>query len=228
MHEIPQPILYSDKDKWFFIHIPKNGGTAVTIRYTRNENLHQEDGIQKEHVSLNEKHNTTDFFIDRFPKFKDYTPICLVRNPWDRCLSYYTFHLKICLKDENFNKEFSRYIHPRLTREGFKGAWMPGGFWRDEDNMQSAIDNHPGRLYKDNWPQSRWLNENSKFFKLETQLEEMYDFMKIPIKRNAKFPDESNWNSTKHHEYRLYYDEELKNEIGELYKEDIEKFGYTF
>ena len=35
-------------------------------------------------------------------------------------------------------------------------------------------------------------------------------------------------NSSRHHHYRDYYDEESKEMVSKLYKEDIEMFGYEF
>ena len=214
-------VVYSETRKWFFVHIPKNGGTSFIDRYKNC--IIDPDNINHEFITNNENHNTASYFIELFPKFSNYTPVCIVRNPWSRCLSLYMFNLKNCVSKENFGQEWSRNIHTRLTMDGFKQSWMPNGFFRDENNMQNGITHNPRRNWREDDPQNNWLTEKTKWFKLETQLEDLYDFTGLDktFMKDVKNP-------TSHYNYRLYYDEELKNEITELYKEDIEKFGYTF
>jgi hypothetical protein len=36
------------------------------------------------------------------------------------------------------------------------------------------------------------------------------------------------YNGSKHRDYRSYYDEETKQMVANHWKEDIERFGYTF
>lgn len=217
-------VVYSEERKWFFVHIPKNGGTSFIEKY-KSINIDPENKFNLSHkfISFNENHNTASYFTKLFPEFASYTPVSIVRNPWSRCLSLYTFSLKNCIDKKNFGKEWTYYIHTRLTMEGFKQSWMPNGFFRDENNMQNGIAHNPKRNWREDDPQNNWLTEKTKWFKLETQLEDLYDFTGLD---KTSMKDVKN--PTSHYDYRLYYDEELKNEIAELYKEDIEKFGYTF
>ena len=66
----------SHKYKLIFIHIPKNAGTALT-KY-----LQMKD----------EGHHSWQYYRRRYPaQWKTYTKIAIIRNPWDRVISNYTY-----------------------------------------------------------------------------------------------------------------------------------------
>lgn len=218
MHDI----VYSPQDKWVFIHIPKNGGTSFSEflrrdRY-RNRLNYNVDFLQ---TSVGELHNPAAYLKAKYVELRECRPICIVRNPWSRCLSLYTFNLENTVSEQNYKKSWAIGVHSRLTREGFKQSWMPGGFFRDERNMQLGIAHNPGRFWKENDSQLTWITPDAYTFKLENDMEKLYDFVKIPYNKTIS-------NQSKHYDYRKYYDAELQSEIVNLYSEDIEAFGYSF
>ena len=218
-------VVYSEKDKWFFTHIPKNGGTGFIDSFK----AEKFDGVQRrvrlgidlQKIKFGEIHNPGRDLQAKYYKLRGLTPICLVRNPWARALSLYTFSLGNCVHEVNYEKRFAIINHSRLLREGFKGSWMPGGFFRDDQNMQNGIDHNEGRTWREDDNQCKWVDEKTKVFKIETELRQMYEFINVPFRA-------SRINASAHYDYKHYYDDELKAEIAKLYKEDIERFGYTF
>lgn len=225
-------VMYSITNKWFFIHIPKNGGTSVmnhykgTVGLTPEQKLaYEEQGVDfttfRQDRSIAMEHNKPQDLIKTFPILKDCKPLCLVRNPWSRCLSLYTFNLMNCMKLHHKTENWAKTVHTRLIREGFKRSWMKGGFFRDEENMQSGILHNPGRFWREDDTQSSWVTKDTKWFRIETELQDFYDYIQMPMPKKKK-------NVSQHFNYKRYYDKQLRNEIAKLYEEDIDNFGYTF
>lgn len=232
--KLKKAIMYSTVGKWFFVHIPKNGGTSVMNHYKGSVGLtpeqklaYEEQGVnftifrQDKSLSMNQSHNKPKELVKQFPVLKDLQPICIVRNPWSRCLSLYTYNLENCVKMQHRNQDWAKVIHSRLIREGFKRSWMEGGFFRDEQNMQDGILHNPGRFWREDDTQSSWVTKDTKWFRIETELKDFYDYIQMPMPQKKK-------NVSQHFHYKRYYDKQLRNEIAKLYEEDIDNFGYTF
>jgi hypothetical protein len=120
-----------------FIHVPKNAGTSLQANYTdmgyddRNKSyesrLDNRKKAEVEHYFPNGDvvHNKWSYFKND-PRFQGFTPIALLRNPWDRALSIYTFSLERAKKE--LGSEWANYDHPLLIKQGFKtaldGRWL--------------------------------------------------------------------------------------------------------
>lgn len=209
-------------DEWFFIHIPKNGGTSFASEVKKNRDYYKKIGVHLLYVDFNELHNQADVLQEKYKEvLLNCTPVCLTRNPWSRCLSLYMFNIEAAVRPLNVREEWAMHVHSRLIREGFKTSWMPDGHFRDEDNMQQGIICNPNRTWVENSSQQGWMNPFTVHFKLESELKQFYEYLNIPRITNHK-------NKSSHHDYHLYYDDELREEIGKLYQKDIEMFNYAF
>jgi hypothetical protein len=214
--------LIYKSNEWMFTHIPKNGGSSFAGYIKRKKTLMKARyGLNFLDVGFNRLHNQPQELKNIFNEIEGCKPVCLTRNPWSRCLSQYVFNVESSVRTPNIDQQWSKDVHCRLTREGFKGSWMPGGHFRDNENMQNGINHNPHRTWREDDPQYKWIADDTKWFKLETQLDDFYDFIGIP---NPNFVR----NTSKHHDYHLYYDDELRDEIAKLYAKDIEMFDYTF
>jgi hypothetical protein len=227
----PQPIIYSSLKEWFFVQIPKNASTSIH-HYLKNIPPKKLVKHAIEYCTMTDEldiyHNKPDGIIKYFPHLENFTRLCFVRNPWARCLSLYTHNLYRSSLKEHAGSDWAEGIHTRLLKEGFKGAWMEGGFFRDKENMEAPLSDVRGRNWKESDTQTSWIDEKTKIFKLEDGVDQFYDYIGIPEGTVQKHSRYDARNTTHHFNYRLYYDQELIDEVHSLYHQDIVNFGYTF
>lgn len=197
------PVVYDPERKWFFVHIGKAAGSSfwhVACKDLPRIETKSADGTENWAMH----HQTAAHWLRR-PELKDYTPVSIIRNPWDRALSYYTFHTQVICA-QNMNDPYWRSLHSRLIREGFKGAWMPGGTYDVAHGVPT---------------QTSFLDERSVYFRIEDQVEEL-------LKYTGRTDMPTVNVSQRNRDYRLYYDDELKDRIAMIFADDIKLGGYTF
>lgn len=209
--------MICDPYKFIFIHIPKTGGTSVknniflkTVLPGKRSKISFEDYCLSAHSSIKE-------YNIKFPeRVSNYYKFSFVRNPWDKMLSYNFF----CNKetDERLKSSFLPLIH------------VKGEFTKVVHHLYKNRDNEHIKRYVTG-PQLEWFeNENGKIlmddiFRFEN-LDEGIDRIckKLIIKRTPL----EKLNTTNHEHYSHYYDDTTINMIGEMFKRDIDYFGYTF
>lgn len=222
-------MLFSPKDKWMFIHVPKNAGTSLQANYTcmgyddRNKSsesrLSNREKAKVEHYFPNGDvvHNKWSYF-KHDSKFQEFTPIALLRNPWDRALSIYTFSLERAKKE--LGSEWANYDHPLLIKQGFKTAWMEGGYFVDDHAKSTEYNKETGRAWAYGEDQYSWLDGEGRWFRLEDQLDEICHFTGLDYPPRL--------NTSKRLDYRLYYDDELAERIANLFARDVKLGAYKF
>ena len=215
-------MLYNKDKKWAFVHVPKNAGTAVEYPFTKYSNAdfmkaRKTKGVEILHKGSATHHNKWSFW-SHFDEVKTLTPVALLRNPWDRCLSLYTFNIKDSAR--NLDKEWGRIDHSRLIKEGFKRAWMPGGFFVDKHGLPFEFDSRTGRAWSQDEDQSSWLEGIGRWFRIEDQMDDFSKFTGLDKPQRV--------NTTKRGAYQRYYDDELRHRIDHLFHRDIELGGYKF
>jgi hypothetical protein len=181
---------FSD-DKVTFIHIPKTAGASITRWYLKNI-LHISDICNYkyeigEHLFLNEIENPAPITF------------AVIRNPWDRVVSMYSFIIKIHVK-----------YCSKLTFEEFINKII----------KTMTFGNH-----KLSTPQIRWIEPGVthllRFENLDNDFKNIQDIFQCyePLPFN---------NKSDHEHYRTYYNDETRRAVTEMFKEDIEAFGYEF
>ena len=158
-------MLYNDSEKWAFVHVPKNAGTAITLIADK---IRRKNKAIKWMEMGNFAHHNKWSYWSKIPEFfKDYTQrfAPILRNPWDRALSIYTYNLKNTAK--NLTQEWGKEDHARLIKEGFKRSWMPGGFFVDNYGKEFEYNKQTGRAWGQDDDQFSWLDGEGKWFRLE-------------------------------------------------------------
>jgi hypothetical protein len=206
-----------------FIHIPKTAGTTLIDSA---EGHHSNRELRKKYPTYkgSAHHNKYSYFESE-GMTADLDCFTLVRNPWARALSLFLFTIKHTAETISEMPSQAK-VHARLCLEGFRGAWMPGGFF-DRDHARDNTGKEILRQWDSSDSQLSWLkNLNGdiacKWYKIEEDIGQVEDNYPCSMGGNAVRTQ------TKHGHYSLYYDEELKDRVGELFKEDVETFGYEF
>ena len=214
-------MIISPGRRYIFVHIPKTGGTALSLALeakamkddiligdtpkarARRKRLH---GVKA--AGRLWKHST---LADIAGLVSDdqitaaYT-FCLVRNPWDRAVSYYHW-----LRGQAF-------AHPAV---GLAKTHDFSGFLNHAQTRQSLLL----------WPYGAWMRDHSgterarAFVRLEALADEIAPFeahvgFKLKIGRANASDRAADW--------RPYYSAADAELIGTICAEDIARFGYSF
>ena len=162
-----------EKQKKIFIHIPKTAGTSIGTFFEEN---------YKKSLILNQfKHNT---FIEYQNLLKNnlnnYAIFSVVRNPYDRILSYFKYHLERNAKFSNLKVEIAKESN---TLNQFN-------LYLDL-TLNNKILEYTGRPYLVSKTQTSFLlNNNNRIdsritiLKYENLSEEMPNLPKINVSKN--------------------------------------------
>ncbi|MGB0661073.1 MAG: sulfotransferase family 2 domain-containing protein [Mangrovicoccus sp.] len=215
-------MILSRRRGFLFIHIPKTGGTALALALenhacaddilvgdtpkARRRRKRQQDlptsGRLWKHSNLADLHglvlpgDLAELFI-----------FTLVRNPWDRAVSYYHW-----IKGQNFDHiavslarvlSFEEFIQHPHSQASFRAA-----------SYASYITDHSGREQCD------------LFIRLEHLAE---DIRPLEAHLGFRLADPGQVNaSDRDPDYRKYYGPKTQALIGDICAEDIARFGYDF
>jgi len=204
--------MISKRFKFIFIHIPRTGGTSIETIFKKRYG-----------VSIPERKHRTILFYKENPSYtneeKQYRSFTFIRNPWVRTVSLFLL-AKMLDRD-----------HPLrpYTFNGFKG------FVLELPKIMSNPKSYKPNVYKSVRPMYDFImNKNDELVidwvgQYEYYLED-WDTInsKIgvpPIKLpRVKYTRGSNIDNID----GFYTSKQLKDIVAEVYKEDIEFFGYTF
>ena len=202
--------------KPLFIHIPKNAGTsinrsglAVHVSYEfiseEQRKLEEASGLTYQTIY---KH-LPPYFINSNILSQFDRKFAIARNPWSRAVSMYNYADKLRSRlPENHPEN-----HPKVTFKEFlrrRHNWvMSPSFYREFPY------NHWAR-------QSLWLSEGLDILRYENLNNDLSYYLKekilLPFINVGTYSDD----------YRTYYDEESYQAVFDWYKEDIDRWGFTF
>ena len=199
-----------------FIHIPKTGGNSITQWLVKNTKCMVTK--RNQHATLNEvihgKHNQGPQDVNDL----GFT-FCVVRNPWDYMVSWYTFKVALCktyIDIVNKNPELALRKKRKYNLEG------------NQAHLKYLED-----LGFDGWvkktgrkPQHYWAKDCDHVFKLENIHD---DFKLIQEKANCFEPLETLNKTSERKKYKEYYtSQESIDIVAKKYSIDINSYGYDF
>jgi len=215
-------MIISRGRRYIFVHIPKTGGTALTLalesRAMADDILIGDTpkavrrrGRVKEMQATGRlwKHSTLadiDGLVER-AEMLDFFVLTLVRNPWDRLVSYYHW-----LQGQSFD-------HPAVAL----AKAMEFGDFLAAEQTQRSISAAPYRSYVTDAGGVERCDLFARLEHLDEDLEPFeahLGFQITPLQRINASAREADW--------RGYYTDETAALVGRLCGADIARFGYRF
>lgn len=192
---------YADKYKCVYIHIPKNAGTALFKSLFDTPLTHK---------------TYREYEIANPLKFKKYFKFTIVRNPWDRLYSGYTF-----LKSggmTNLDREWSdEYLAEYSDFNSFVKKWV------NRENIFKWIHFYPQCYFVCDDQLKLKMDFVGRFESLDKDVSVIQKKLGLPIRQVPKI------NVTKRVDsYIDQYDEESIAIVKQVYADDIRIFSYSF
>ncbi len=195
------PECFSEK-KAIFIHIPKTAGKSIC------KNLFHVKRVG---------HMPYIWYQGIAPKqCSEYFTFSIVRNPWDRVVSAYSYLLRGGAIKRDFG--LSKIVRKYEGFDDFVGKWM----------CKENIENHTHFI-----PQYRFIENQygvididfiGRFETLQSDINKVVGCLKGM--RSSVVLDKENPSDRGH--YRDYYSSESKKIVEDLYSRDVSEFGYYF
>lgn len=214
-------MIISHRHRYVFVHIPKTGGTSLTLalksrvgrddiilsdtpkgtrRRARVKGVRSRGRLWK-HSTLTDIEGLVDPAI-----FDDYLLFTLVRNPWDRTLSYYSWlrvqrfdHPSVRLAQQH---DFAGFLRQPITRAQLAvtaGQYLTDGKGRERNALYLRLEHLPGDL---------------------KALQDWLGFALPPLAHENR--------SERQGDYRDAYDDETRQIVARAAAVDIDRFGYSF
>jgi len=202
------------KNGFWFVDIPRTSSTSIKVQLARKYGR----TYAKEFIR-GEKNHTKGFFRDHLTSkhmvnflgqrvWDDLFTFTIVRNPWDRAVSFYNYLLKINKHDKP-SLSFKEHIIDlkRIYKENnfAKRRLRHGCYEYISDNNEIIVDKVI--RFEDREEELKEISEKIGFELSMTEHRE-----KILGKKS----------------YNEFYDNESRRIIEEIYAKDIEEFGYSF
>lgn len=205
-------------DKMTFLHLPKTGGTSFT-QWIKNN-------FENKFIHSGDTHDT----YDQLPDSWRNNIYCVIRNPYDRTVTLYNYAKKVFSNPNILNhREFNKYFKPQIDElnKGFEHYILNMKdvhlYKRVEDktrgvsawNKKTLLRFLPKDLTKVNILRYENLNEDFK------KVQDFLNCQKPLPRENVSRPINDDYR-------RWYTSEKLKEEVYNVFKEEIETFGYEF
>lgn len=211
------PII--DKHDLVFIHVPKCAGTSIERSLGYKGNWKKKGGDRKTWFGSSNgyelDHSTIKYLIENCNSYKDtYMKLAVVRNPYERLVSEYNFCKRYgsrFIKNSNTFKEFVYELKDRFD------------FVLENEEKQHFLICHYLPQYK-----FTHIDNECKIdtlLRFETLQEDWNNFCS-KINKEIVLLKLHQYSSGKKYNYLDYYDEELKQIVYELYKDDFKLFNY--
>lgn len=213
--------MISHKYKCIFIHIPKTGGMSINNFFHPNTIFYQD--VPNYDIlfgwcpkrKLHMQHATAKQLLETElitqEIWDDYYKFTFVRNPWDRVYSDYLWIQQFT----NIKGKFKDFVNKKGVFETILNDNSNSNYLGDHLLPQLDFFDLKGKLSIDYIGNFENFNSDIKKILGELDMKEEFDvYLNKGLKRKK--------------DYSLFYTNSRKNIIKEKYKNDIEKFNYSF
>lgn len=193
-----------DEYQCIFVHIPKTAGVSISKSLFGN--------MGGGHTTLRRYQ-----IIFGREKFNDYFKFAFVRNPWDRLFSAFRF-----LKKGGINPQDKIWAEKNISKyENFDC------FVKDWVNRKNI---YTWRHFIPQWwfVSTRGKSNAVDFVGYFENLERDYNYIRKILKLDSEELLFFNKTGAIEKDYKDYYSKETKSIVADVYREDIEMFGYDF
>lgn len=202
-HFVPDPLPESfARTKSVFIHVPKAAGLSITTALYGHEVGH------RPLVEIESGHPEA---------FAQFFKFGFVRNPWDRLVSAYKFLCHGGMLRYPEDRRFGRFLRARCPDfDHFVLDWL---------------DDHTSHLYVHFVPQAEFLRQQDgqlgvDFLGHFESIEQDFSHVAARINPGAQL---RRLNASGQRDYRaLYTTPEMVDRVADVYRSDIDLFGYAF
>jgi hypothetical protein len=202
--------------KPLFIHIPKNAGTAinqsglavpVVYEFASKDQKEIEENIGIGYTSAYKHLPLT--YLDSGIKDQFNKKFAIVRNPWSKTVSMYNYADKLrSILPKNHPNNYDKITFKEFLERRHNWVMSPS-FYRE--------------LPYDHWAkQSSWLAEGLDILRYENLNNDLSNYLGKEV--SLSFVNVGTYSD----DYRTYYDKESYQEVFDWYKEDIDRWGFTF
>jgi hypothetical protein len=144
-------------------------------------------------------------YLDR--NWDDYVKFIIARNPWDRAISSWKF----IIKRKRFNLSFMEFLN-EIEQKRKENICNDFFGWHTCNLFDNIVDNNGDII----------VDHILKFENLQNDFDNLLDkFGKSHIQLSFL-------NKTSHLNYTEYYDSETIDKVYDIYKKDVDFFGYKF
>ena len=221
-------MLISDKHRYIYIGIPKTGSMSARRALGALEDRNLDDN--KLYLLPGHKHSinhATALQVRELNQdiWDSYFKFAVVRNPWDRVLSWYAG-----LSTEKKGGAFDKWLFDDFFNR--TAGPMSASHYYENDKFEKKTSRED---LVDYWldyllPCAEWVTDESGntivdlIARFET-LSQGWSRICEKIGINVKLPHA---NKSHHEHYSAYYTDEMSSLIANQFKRDIDMFGYTF
>lgn len=228
--------MYSHDHKFIYVHIPKSGGTFIKHYLLSNiESDYENNQNQQDYDS---KYKTTceraiNGILWEVPDYKDYFKFTIVRNPFDRVVSMFSYlggWKYDYFVENNIDSPKMPYVekfHKYYINDDFDG-------FINYAYEEKAIKEFHAGYYDTNLSRVTYQGrvEIDKFFKVEDMQECLFQLQTTLKFKSRKGFDDWRKNSSSEYKkkksYKDYYSTYSKDYIEKHFAEDLIYFDYGF
>lgn len=200
-----------------FVHIPKTSGTSLRNWFKR---ITEE---RKDATCVEVGYHST---LPEMQLPSDYQSVAVIRNPWDRMVSFYEF-TKYCEKNE-FGKNGGAILMGEPSKDMDFNEWMKyahGYYYTTPRHKEFTKERQPF-WFTPLTPQTIWLPQDPDILIRFENLREGYMKLHTIMETNLQIPHI--FKTDKQSAYQDYYNDHSRELVAKYFALDIERWGYTF